>query len=38
MLIRYPRMFRPGSRPNDFFLSIDIARDGYLLYSGKHYW
>ena len=26
MLIRYPRLFRAGSRPEDFFLSIDIAR------------
>jgi N-acetylglucosamine-6-sulfatase len=26
MLIRYPRLFRPGSRPEDFFLSIDVAQ------------
>jgi len=25
MLIRYPHLFRPGSRPRDFFLSIDVA-------------
>jgi N-acetylglucosamine-6-sulfatase len=25
MLIRYPRMFRTGSRPQDFFLSVDVA-------------
>ena len=25
MLIRYPRMFRAGSRPDKFFLSIDVA-------------
>ena len=25
MLIRYPRLFRPGSRPKEFFLSVDIA-------------
>lgn len=26
MLIRYPRMFRSGSRPQEFFLSVDVAR------------
>jgi arylsulfatase A-like enzyme len=26
MLIRYPRVFRAGARPNDFFLSVDIAQ------------
>lgn len=26
MLIRYPRLFRAGSRPADFFLSTDIAQ------------
>jgi len=24
-LVRYPRMFRAGSRPGDFFLSVDVA-------------
>jgi N-acetylglucosamine-6-sulfatase len=26
MLIRYPRMFEAGSRPKQFFLSVDVAR------------
>ena len=26
MLIRYPRMFEAGSRPEQFFLSVDVAR------------
>jgi len=26
MLIRYPRMFRAGSRPKEFFLSVDVAQ------------
>jgi N-acetylglucosamine-6-sulfatase len=26
MLMRYPRMFRAGSRPEQFFLSVDVAR------------
>ena len=26
MLIRYPRLFRAGSRPKEFFLSIDVAK------------
>ncbi|HET8549410.1 MAG TPA: sulfatase-like hydrolase/transferase [Bryobacteraceae bacterium] len=26
MLIRYPRVFRAGSQPENFFLSIDVAR------------
>ena len=26
MLIRYPHLFRPGSRPKEFFLSVDVAQ------------
>jgi len=26
MLIRYPEIFRAGSRPKDFFLSVDVAQ------------
>jgi len=26
MLIRYPRMFRAGSRPEEFFLTVDVGR------------
>lgn len=26
MLIRYPRLFRPGSRTEEFFLSVDVAQ------------
>jgi arylsulfatase A-like enzyme len=26
MLVRYPRMFKAGSRPEQFFLSVDVAR------------
>src|SRR5262249_13951463 len=26
MLIRYPAIFRPGSQPKDFFLSVDVAQ------------
>ena len=25
MLVRYPKLFRAGSRPKDFFLNIDVA-------------
>jgi arylsulfatase A-like enzyme len=26
LLVRYPKLFRASSRPNDFFLSVDMAK------------